>query len=145
MTVSTSQHPAVVSGRLAAYLVPVLAANGTITSGEIGHAVGVNSTQVRRDLSQLLGRTGRRGVGYDTTKLASEIRQTLGSAAGGSGGVVLIAAARARLSDVPPEILAWIRDAVADDVDDTVAELARLGAAIAAEIDHLTTNGGAHK
>lgn len=42
------------------------------TSHEISVASGVNPSQVRRDLSMLLGRSGKRGVGYD-------VKRTLGS------------------------------------------------------------------
>ncbi len=47
-----------------------------ITSAEIGQTVGINSTQVRRDLAMLRIK-GRRGVGYDALELAAALRREL--------------------------------------------------------------------
>ncbi|MGL6097542.1 MAG: redox-sensing transcriptional repressor Rex, partial [Fimbriiglobus sp.] len=52
-------------------------AGGTVSSVELGRAVGVSAAQVRRDLAAL-GHLGQRGIGYDATGLAAAIRHTLG-------------------------------------------------------------------
>lgn len=49
----------------------------TVSSGELAAAAGVQSAQLRRDLSYL-GSHGVRGVGYDTSRLAGEISRRLG-------------------------------------------------------------------
>lgn len=49
----------------------------TVSSGELAAAAGVQSAQLRRDLSYL-GSHGVRGVGYDTARLAAEISRRLG-------------------------------------------------------------------
>ncbi|HEX7354567.1 MAG TPA: redox-sensing transcriptional repressor Rex [Mycobacteriales bacterium] len=48
-----------------------------VSSEELAVAAGVNSAQVRKDLSQL-GSYGIRGVGYDVTHLIREISRELG-------------------------------------------------------------------
>jgi hypothetical protein len=59
-----------------AWALAVLAAEGQrgVTSEELGGLVGVNATQVRRDLSRLLGRAGKRGVGYRVDRLIEALR-----------------------------------------------------------------------
>ena len=49
----------------------------TVSSGELADAAGVNSANVRRDLSDL-GFQGTRGVGYAVAELRSRIRRELG-------------------------------------------------------------------
>lgn len=49
----------------------------TVSSGELADAAGVNSANVRRDLSDL-GFQGTRGVGYSVADLRSRIRRELG-------------------------------------------------------------------
>jgi redox-sensing transcriptional repressor len=49
----------------------------TCSSEELAEAAGVNSAQVRKDLSHL-GAQGTRGVGYDHEELRSQIRKALG-------------------------------------------------------------------
>jgi NADH/NAD ratio-sensing transcriptional regulator Rex len=68
---------AVTSGRLARYLAVCLRADTAwITSNQIADAAGVNASQLRRDLA-VLGRTGRRGIGYDRAALARELVRVL--------------------------------------------------------------------
>lgn len=87
-------HPAVRSGRLAAYLFTVWQASeqghSVIRSEDLADAVGVDGPSVRRDLSALLGdaRPSRRGVGYRVDGLLAPL---VGPDAG-SGGAVLVAA-----------------------------------------------------
>jgi redox-sensing transcriptional repressor len=47
-----------------------------ISSGELTEFVGINSCQIRKDLSYF-GEFGKRGVGYDIEKLSREIRKIL--------------------------------------------------------------------
>jgi redox-sensing transcriptional repressor len=49
----------------------------TVSSGELANAAGVNSANVRRDLSDL-GFQGTRGVGYSVSALRSRIKKELG-------------------------------------------------------------------
>ncbi len=49
----------------------------TVSSGELAVAAGVNSANVRRDLSDL-GFQGTRGVGYSVEELRSRIQRELG-------------------------------------------------------------------
>lgn len=49
----------------------------TVSSGELASAAGVNSANVRRDLSDL-GFQGTRGVGYSVEELRSRIQKELG-------------------------------------------------------------------
>lgn len=51
----------------------------TISSGELADAAGVNSAQLRKDLSYL-GTYGTRGVGYDVEYLRFQIGREIGSA-----------------------------------------------------------------
>jgi redox-sensing transcriptional repressor len=50
---------------------------GTISSGDLADAAGVNSAKVRKDLSYL-GSYGTRGVGYDVAYLIHQVRRELG-------------------------------------------------------------------
>jgi len=52
---------------------------GTISSGELAEASGVNSAQLRKDLSHL-GSYGTRGVGYDVEFLRFQIGREIGAA-----------------------------------------------------------------
>ncbi|WP_091532201.1 redox-sensing transcriptional repressor Rex [Microlunatus soli] len=69
--------------RLPVYLrtLSVIADDGiaTISSGELADAAGVNSAQLRKDLSYL-GTYGTRGVGYDVEYLRFQIGREIGSA-----------------------------------------------------------------
>jgi len=69
--------------RLPVYLrtLNVIADEGvtTISSGELADASGVNSAQLRKDLSYL-GTYGTRGVGYDVEYLRFQIGREIGSA-----------------------------------------------------------------
>src|SRR5437763_6940935 len=49
----------------------------TISSSQLGAALGVTDTQVRKDLAYL-GNLGHRGVGYPTQELISALRAALG-------------------------------------------------------------------
>ena len=49
----------------------------TISSGALAEAAGVNSAQLRKDLSYL-GSYGTRGVGYDVAYLIHQVRRELG-------------------------------------------------------------------
>ena len=51
---------------------------GTVSSGALAEAAGVNSAQLRKDLSYL-GSYGTRGVGYDVRYLLREIGRAVGS------------------------------------------------------------------
>lgn len=61
----------------------------TCSSEQLASIAGVNSAQVRKDLSHL-GSHGTRGVGYNVAELRSQLRQALGLTQGYS--VVLIGA-----------------------------------------------------
>jgi redox-sensing transcriptional repressor len=50
---------------------------GTVSSGELGAAVGVRDAQVRKDLAYL-GSLGHPGIGYPTQELIAAIRHALG-------------------------------------------------------------------
>jgi redox-sensing transcriptional repressor len=73
--------PEATVARLAVYLraLSVLAEQGvtTVSSEELAAAAGVNSANLRKDLSHL-GSYGTRGVGYDVTVLVDRIEGTLG-------------------------------------------------------------------
>lgn len=68
-------------GRLPVYLRTLveMAENGagTVSSGTLAEATGVNSAKVRKDLSHL-GSYGTRGVGYDVVYLIHQVRRELG-------------------------------------------------------------------
>lgn len=74
-----AMSPAIASGRLALYLAATwnVSEGERITSAELARATGVNATQVRRDLSQVLGRLGTRGVGYRAAELSRELERTV--------------------------------------------------------------------
>ncbi|MCB1246606.1 MAG: redox-sensing transcriptional repressor Rex, partial [Acidimicrobiia bacterium] len=61
----------------------------TASSEEIADVAGVNSAQVRKDLSYL-GSHGTRGVGYDIDELRGQIRKALGLV--NEHGVVIVGA-----------------------------------------------------
>ncbi|WP_116112523.1 redox-sensing transcriptional repressor Rex [Austwickia chelonae] len=63
----------------------------SVSSRDLAAAAGVNSAQVRKDLS-LLGSYGVRGVGYDTAGLAGHIAHALGLTH--PWGVVIVGAGR---------------------------------------------------
>lgn len=115
--------------RMLAYLFVFETWDGTVTSEQISAITGVNSTQVRRDLSRLLGHTGTRGLGYDPAKMARLIREW-GTGEIGSAAVVLIAAALARGDDGPVG-------------NDQVSELLRVAVEIAREADRRLLQGRA--
>ena len=73
--------PEATVARLAIYLrvLTMLAEQGvvTVSSEELASAAGVNSANLRKDLSHL-GSYGTRGVGYDVTVLVERIEGTLG-------------------------------------------------------------------
>jgi redox-sensing transcriptional repressor len=48
-----------------------------VSSGQLGEALGVTDTQVRKDLASL-GSLGQPGIGYPTRELVLAIRRTLG-------------------------------------------------------------------
>ena len=52
-------------------------ADGTVSSVQLGEAIGVSAAQVRRDLAAL-GHLGQRGVGYDAAGLVEALRKALG-------------------------------------------------------------------
>ena len=74
--------PEATIARLPVYLRALhqLAAQGTdtISSGALAEAAGVNSAQLRKDLSYL-GSYGTRGVGYDVEYLRFQIGREVGS------------------------------------------------------------------
>jgi redox-sensing transcriptional repressor len=49
----------------------------TVSSGQLGEALGIPDTQVRKDLAYL-GNLGHRGVGYPTEELIAALRAALG-------------------------------------------------------------------
>jgi redox-sensing transcriptional repressor len=49
----------------------------TVSSGQLGEALGIPDTQVRKDLAYL-GNLGHRGVGYPTEETITALRATLG-------------------------------------------------------------------
>jgi redox-sensing transcriptional repressor len=68
-------------GRLSLYLrrLEELLRDGSarVSSGALGHSLGLTDTQVRKDLASL-GRLGQPGIGYDVADLVGAIRATLG-------------------------------------------------------------------
>lgn len=68
-------------GRFSLYLrrVQRLQAEGvrTVSSGQLGEALGITDAQVRKDLAYL-GNLGHRGVGYPTQELGDALRGVLG-------------------------------------------------------------------
>ena len=73
--------PEATVGRLPVYLRALVdiagSGAGTVSSGSLAEAAGVNSAKVRKDLSHL-GSYGTRGVGYDVAYLIHQIRRELG-------------------------------------------------------------------
>jgi redox-sensing transcriptional repressor len=69
------------AGRLSLYLrcLADFVAHGftTVSSGQLGSALGVTDAQVRKDLASL-GNLGHPGIGYPTQDLIGAIRRTLG-------------------------------------------------------------------
>src|SRR4051794_29648013 len=49
----------------------------TVSSSQLGEALGITDTQVRKDLAYL-GNLGHRGVGYPTQELIAALRAALG-------------------------------------------------------------------
>ena len=75
-----SSIPAATVARLPVYLRclgDLPPAQATCSSDELAGIAGVNSAQVRKDLS-FLGSQGVRGVGYNVTELGNELRKALG-------------------------------------------------------------------
>jgi redox-sensing transcriptional repressor len=78
----TEQRPSRATvGRLSLYLrqLEILLREGpaTISSGQLGEALGFSDAQVRKDLAYL-GHLGQPGIGYPTHELVSAIRRVLG-------------------------------------------------------------------
>lgn len=67
--------------RLAAYMMAAtearVAGATTITSMQIAERVGINATQIRRDISETFGWAGKRGTGYAPARLVELISQTI--------------------------------------------------------------------
>src|SRR5262244_546716 len=84
-----------VAARLSRYLQVLTQAKkmgrDSISSQEIGEYTNVNATQIRRDLSGF-GKFGKRGVGYNTDGLLSEIRKILRTQ--GQHNIALVGAGR---------------------------------------------------
>src|SRR2546427_5444299 len=82
-----------VAARLSRYLQVLTQAKKmgkeTISSAELSDYTHVNSTQIRRDLSGF-GKFGKRGVGYNTDSLVTEIRKILRTS--GQHNIALIGA-----------------------------------------------------
>src|SRR5881227_3292549 len=49
----------------------------TVSSGQLGDALGITDAQVRKDLAYL-GNLGQPGIGYSTPELIAALRQRLG-------------------------------------------------------------------
>lgn len=81
-TPDRSRVPAPVVRRLSIYLreLEELAAEGrlTVSSGQLGHALGFTGAQVRKDLAHF-GQFGQPGVGYGIQRLIGDIRRILGT------------------------------------------------------------------
>lgn len=82
LTTGSKEIPEATIARLPGYLraLTALADQGsaTVSSGELAAVAGVNSAQVRKDLSYL-GSYGTRGVGYDVEYLLFQIGREVGS------------------------------------------------------------------
>ena len=88
----TTSIPAATVARLPRYLrclSDMAVSSSTASSEEIADVAGVNSAQVRKDLSYL-GSHGTRGVGYDIDELRAQIRKALGLL--NDHGVVIVGA-----------------------------------------------------
>lgn len=66
----------------------------TLTSERVAELLGVNPTQVRRDLSGLGRLLGKRGRGYSSERLRDVLRRALDGDATGSAGLVAVGLAR---------------------------------------------------
>ena len=53
------------------------AGTSTVSSGQLGDALGITDTQVRKDLAKL-GNLGHPGIGYPTAELIAALRRKLG-------------------------------------------------------------------
>src|SRR5438309_8842672 len=84
-----------VAARLSRYLQVLTQAakmgKNRISSQEISDYTNINATQIRRDLSAF-GKFGKRGVGYSTEGLLSEIRKILRTQ--GQHNIALVGAGR---------------------------------------------------
>ncbi len=78
----TSELPRAVTYRLSLYVrqLNALARDGvtTVSSNELGQALGLTPAQVRKDLASV-GQLGFPGVGYRVALLAAELRRALGT------------------------------------------------------------------
>ena len=76
----TSRVPDSTAARLPVYLrvLSDLGSQDVISSDELAHACGVNSAQLRKDLS-FVGTRGTRGVGYDVRALRDALSEELGA------------------------------------------------------------------
>jgi adenosyl cobinamide kinase/adenosyl cobinamide phosphate guanylyltransferase len=97
------------SGRLALYLAASWNTDDRerITSHEIGRATGVNATQVRRDLSRVFGRIGKRGAGYPVAALSAVLEKTLSA---NVREVEAITVATRQRAEQLEQVLAALRD-----------------------------------
>jgi len=129
-----------VAARLSRYLQVLTQASkmgkDRISSQEISDYTNINATQIRRDLSTF-GKFGKRGVGYSTEGLLSEIRKILRTQ--GQHNIALIGAGRLGQAIASSPIFAehGINIAAVFDVDPdkvgrevdgiTVSDFSRLG------------------
>ena len=78
----SSQAPGPAIARLSLYLrqLEAVGAEGveTVSSRKLGQSLGLNDTQVRKDLAHF-GQFGRSGVGYEVTPLIRRLRKILGT------------------------------------------------------------------
>lgn len=76
--------------RLGAYLGAAATFNqeGIVNSNELAVVVGLNATQVRRDLSTYEVTHGKRGVGYPVAKLVRGLAETLQGDATGAAAIL---------------------------------------------------------
>ncbi len=113
------------------------------SSAELAGRTGFTSEQIRKDLAYF-GAFGTRGVGYDTSALALQIRRILGLERGvkyalvgaGNLGTALARYAQARIHDVvvgaifdsdPQKVGQVVAELVVQPVDDLAASCRRLG------------------
>lgn len=126
-----ASDPAVASGRAGAYLYACLIAQGktTITSETIANTLGLNPSQVRRDLAHLLGRTGTRGSGYDRSDLIFRLKRHTSDGA----GVIVIASVLKNGGKAPEETAPLPREKLIE----ALADQARRGAEASLRIDEM--------
>jgi redox-sensing transcriptional repressor len=78
---SEARLSSVIAARLSLYLrqleVSLREGASTVSSGQLGDAVGVKDAQVRKDLAAL-GSLGQPGIGYPTHELIAALRSALG-------------------------------------------------------------------